>query len=177
MDIRHTRDDDIIAITRVVRNAFGSDIEARLVAELLADPSAEPRLSLLAVEGEQVLGHALFTRVTLDPPAPLEARILCPMAVQPGRQRDGVGSALLNRGLQLLRQAGVEAVFVLGHRDYYPRFGFEPACPLGLEPSHPVDNEYRPEWMVTALQPGALEGLRGRVSCSDTLNRGEYWGA
>jgi putative acetyltransferase len=160
----------------VERAAFGSDTEAELVRALLHDPSAQPVLSLLAREGARPVGHVLFTAARLreaSHPGPLA--ILAPLAVVPEAQGRGIGGALIERGLQLLRESGVDLVFVLGHPSYYPRHGFEPAGRAGLDAPFPIPAEHADAWMVLALRPELIGVVRGTVMCADTLNRPEYW--
>lgn len=149
---------------------------AGLVEALLADPSAEPRLSLLAEQAGEVLGHIFFTRATLSlDPGGLKAQLLSPLAVRPDAQRSGIGGALIREGLARLRQAGVDLVFVLGSPAYYPRFGFAP-CRAVAAP-YPIQPEHAEAWMVQALTPGALDRVRGAVlGCARALGRREYWG-
>ena len=178
MEIRETRADELAEVLRVEREAFGQEEEAELVVGLLADPSAEPRLSLVAIDGERTVGHVLFTRATLEaegPESDLELSILAPLAVAPEAQGKGVGGRLVEHGHGLLRQRGVDLVFVLGHPGYYPRFGFEPALPHGLEATYPILDAQSDAWMVLALRQGALEGVGGRVICADALNHPEMW--
>ncbi|MCW8139428.1 MAG: N-acetyltransferase, partial [Planctomycetota bacterium] len=119
---------EVEAIRRVNDAAFGRPDEGRLVDALRG--AARPFVSLVAREGDEVVGHALFTPVTVG--ATSSALALGPMAVVPGRQGVGVGSALVRAGLDACRALGHEVVFVLGHPGYYPRFGFVPAGPRGL---------------------------------------------
>ena len=108
-----------------------------------------------------MIGHALFTPVTVEGAgAPGLLLALGPMAVAPRHQRRGVGSALVEAGLESCRELGADAVFVLGHPDYYPRFGFEPAAPKGLRYDSP---RYDPYFMVRELRRGALAELEGLV--------------
>lgn len=147
---------EVEAIRRVNDAAFGRPDEGRLVDALRG--AARPFVSLVAREGDEVVGHALFTPVTVG--ATWSALALGPMAVVPGRQGAGVGSALVRAGLDACRALGHEVVFVLGHRDYYPRFGFVPAAPRGLRCKWPVPDDV---FLVTELAPGALAGRTGLV--------------
>jgi len=160
----------------VERSAFGDEEEAELVRALLSDPSAQPRLSLLAREGDRPVGHVLFTAARLKgPPHSGPIAILAPLAVVPDAQRRGIGGALIERGLQLLHEAGVSLVFVLGHPDYYPRHGFEPAGRLGLNPPFPIPDDNADAWMVQALRPNVIGALHGTVLCADELTKPELW--
>jgi putative acetyltransferase len=157
MEIRTETPSDVPDIRRVNEAAFGRTDEADLV-DRLRDRAAS-YIALIAVEGDAVVGHIAFSPVTMSPPhSTLSALGLAPMAVLPARQRRGVGSALVREGLAACRAAGTDAVFVLGHPDYYPRFGFEPAADRG------IGNEYGAPpkaFMVLALTPGALGGVSG----------------
>jgi putative acetyltransferase len=80
--------------------------------------------------------------------------------VLPDCQRLGIGSALVRHSLAAARQLGHRVVVVLGHAEYYPRFGFVPALPHGIEAPFPVRDE---SWMVCELVPNALRGVSGTV--------------
>jgi putative acetyltransferase len=164
IEIRAERPDDYDAVRRVNDSAFGRPQEGALVDALRA--AARPYVSLVAAEDERVVGHIFFSPVTFEPDGaaagapPPAAMGLAPMAVAPGLQRSGVGSRLVRAGLEECRRAGFAAVFVLGHADYYPRFGFSPAAPRGFRCEYDVPAEV---FMVTELTPGALAGRAGLV--------------
>ena len=157
MEVRPEEPGDAPAVRRVNEAAFERADEADLVDRLRGQASRY--LALVAVDEGEVVGHVAFSPVTFHPPRPaLSAFGLAPMAVRPDRQRDGVGSALVRAGLAACQEAGAGAIVVLGHPDYYPRFGFEPAA------SHGIGNEYGapPEaFMVLELAPGTLGGVSG----------------
>lgn len=160
----------------VESEAFGRDEEARLVKELLADPSAKPVLSLLAFKDNRAVGHILFTRARLTNIEDTESSvILAPLAVVPEVQKQGVGGKLINQGLKLLSEAGTDLVFVLGHPEYYPRYGFKPASHLGFEAPYPIPDKHTNAWMVQALRPGLIGSISGKVVCADAMNKPEYW--
>lgn len=117
--VRDERPADRAAVRDLVTAAFGTHLEARLVAELQADGDAA--LSLVATDGDAVIGHLLLSR--LD--APFRALALAPLAVQPGRHRQGIGGTLIREGLRRAAADGWDLVFVLGYPDYYLRFGFD----------------------------------------------------
>lgn len=151
--IRRETPADVAAIRRVNEAAFGQPDEARLVDALREQ--ATPFLSLVAEEEGRIVGHICFTPVEVG-----EAVILglAPMAVVPERQNQGIGSRLVEAGLEECRRAGFGAVVVLGHPDYYPRFGFAPAAPRGLRSEYDVPD---PVFMLLELVPGAAAGLEG----------------
>ncbi len=138
MQIRKASETDLETALTVERAAFGTEEEAALVHGLLADPSAQPALSLLAFEDHRAVGHILFTRAGVEGHPHLNASILAPLAVIPEFQKQGIGGALIRQGLQALAATGIDLVFVLGHPDYYPRHGFEPAGRRGFQAPYPI---------------------------------------
>ena len=176
MLIREASDSDLNDVLRVERLAFGRDEEAELVRALLSDTSAKPILSLLAFKNNLAVGHILFTTAYLTNNQSTTAiAILAPLAIVPEAQKQGIGGKLIARGLQLLSQSGVAMVFVLGHPEYYPRHGFQPAGRLGLEAPYPIPHEHSDAWMVRALRPNVIGSVYGKVICADALNKPEYW--
>jgi putative acetyltransferase len=177
--LTQSTESDLDALLRVEAQSFGEEAGAEiaeLVNALLDDPSAEPRLSLLAIRNEEAVGYILFTKAEiLSADQPVSAAILAPLAVVPEAQSQGIGGQLVREGLRLLSESGVELVFVLGHPGYYPRFGFRPAGELGFEAPYPIPEEAANAWMVQELCPGVIGRVRGIVACADALDRPEYW--
>ena len=128
--IRPEGPENAARIRRINELAFGQPAEADLVEKLRQACSSS--LSLVA-EDDAVVGHILFTPVVVES---AERSVLgmglAPMAVLPDRQRQGIGSQLVRRGLDILRERSCPFVVVVGHPEYYPRFGFEPASAHGL---------------------------------------------
>ncbi len=147
---------DDAAIARLNDAAFGTPGEAQLI-QALRD-SRVATIELVAVKDERVVGHILFRvlEVAVDGRA-VKTLALAPMAVEPSHHRQGIGSKLVHAGLDRARTDGWEAVIVLGHPRYYPRFGFS-AVPPHLQAPYSGD-----AFMALALKPGALDGQRGRV--------------
>lgn len=155
--VRPERPEDVATIRHVNVLAFAQPAEADLV-DILRDACREA-VSLVA-EDEGVVGHILFTPVTVDCDGRRVVGMgLAPMAVRPERQRQGVGTALVTRGLEVLRARGCPFVVVVGHPEYYPRFGFVPASTLGLTSQW----EGMPDATVMAvvLDAGAMTGVSG----------------
>lgn len=158
MIIREEIPGDADAVRVVNERAFGQPDEARIVDALRGVGDA---ISLVAVTDDRVVGHILFTPVAIDDADPrLSAMGLAPMAVLPEFQRRGFGSALVNAGLDACRAAGCDLVVVLGHPEFYPRFGFVVAAHHGLTCEYPVPSE---AFMAIELRPGGLAGARGLV--------------
>lgn len=157
LTIRPERSADVAAIRTVNERAFGQPDEAALVDAVRA--RGERRISLVAVDGRRLVGHILFTPVTIRGPDRVhEAVGLAPLAVDPGHQRRGIGSRLVARGLDWCRESGYRIAVVLGHPAYYPRFGFVPARRHGIRFELDVPDDV---FMVTELVPGALNGCTG----------------
>lgn len=148
---------DDAAIAEINDLAFDGPAEARLVAALRN--SGDAAIELVATDATAIVGHILFSvlDVTVDG-HPIRALALAPMAVHPDKQRTGIGGALIRAGLDQARRDGWEAVVVLGHPAYYPRFGFTPALARHLVAPFSGD-----AFMALALREGALDGRAGRV--------------
>jgi putative acetyltransferase len=157
MIIRREQPRDIAAIRFVDEQAFGGSVEADAI-DALRDRNAAT-LSLVAVIEDRVVGHLFFSPVTIEAPDRSWPGLgLAPLAVLPEYQRQGIGTALMHAGLEECRRLGHARVIVLGHPDYYPRFGFERASRCGVRFEFEAPDE---ACMILALQPGALDGVSG----------------
>jgi putative acetyltransferase len=155
--VRPEKPEDLETIRQVNRRAFGKEDEARLVDALRDGGYA--RLSLVAEEDGRVVGHILFSDLPIVKQAgTLHALALAPLAVLPEFQRQGIGSRLVRAGLRSCAEAGHKVVVVLGHPDYYPRFGF--SATLAKRLKSPFSG---PSFMALELTPGALAGVTGEV--------------
>jgi len=147
---------DVASIRALTTRAFGGTGEAVLVDRLRARGALV--VSWVAEYGGEVVGHVAFSPVALFGAPAVRCLGLGPMAVAPERQRGGVGSLLVRAGLARCRDLGGEAVVVLGHPEYYPRFGFLPASRFGVRCAWDVPDEV---FMALELCPGALRDARG----------------
>lgn len=153
------------AIRQVNRLAFGQDAEARLVDTLRE--GGYVRLSLVAEKDGQVVGHILFSDLPIITEAgTVPALALAPLAVLPTFQRHGIGSALVRNGLDACREQGHRIVIVLGHPEFYPRFGFSHEATTKLESPYSGKSSF----MALELAPGALAGVGGRVEYPPPFN-------
>lgn len=153
IEIRDERPDDIDAIREVNRQAFSQEQEGRIVDALRDNGGV--LLSLVAVVNGVVVGHIMFSPLSVGAAT---GAGLAPMAVLPGHQRQGIGSQLVEQGLARLNEAGCPFVVVLGHPDFYPRFGFRPAAEYGLTCEWDVPREV---FMATVLRPESAASLIG----------------
>jgi putative acetyltransferase len=147
--IRHVRTADHAAIRQVVAAAFEQPDEADLVERLRE--AGDVVFELVEEDAGEIVGHILYSRLWADREHLYAA--LAPLAVRPDRQRDGVGKRLTKASLETAREFGAQAVIVLGHPEYYPKFGFSP------EAAQKVNSPYSgsPAFMALALEPGALD--------------------
>ena len=152
---------DIDAIRKLNKRAFKGKNESKLVDAIRESDYFNQALSLVAVKDGKVVGHILFTPVKIkDLNSATPALALAPMAVLPEFQKQGIGAALVKHGLGECRRSGHKIIVVVGHPEYYPRFGFVKAGGKGLElPFEAADEVF----MALELAPGALDGVRGTV--------------
>jgi len=159
LTIRREAPEDFDAIRHVNEQAFGRAVEADLVDHLRS--RGVLTISLVATQDGEIVGHIAFSPVAVESgPASFEAITLAPIAVLPAHQRQGIGSQLVRAGLEECRQLGHEIVVVVGHPEYYPRFGFAPGKPRGIGCEFEAPDE---AWMVLELREGALAGRDGIV--------------
>ncbi len=157
--IREEITGDEASIREIGFLAFGDDGNICLVDVLRASPAYDRELSLVAVTSDRIVGHILFSPMTINTQhGEVPALYLGPVAVRPELQRQGIGSALMKAGLEKCRNQGHKIIVLCGHPEYYPRFGFMPARERGLEAPEWIPDE---AFMVLELETGALNGIRG----------------
>lgn len=166
-EIREETDEDIPAIRIINEQAFAQPAEANIVDKLRE--SCPGLLSLVAVLGGQVVGHILFSPAVINSNGiRIEGMGLAPVAVLPAFQNRGIGSALILRGLDILRGKDVPFLIVLGHADYYPRFGFEKASRYGIVSQwEGIPDE---AFMILMLTPEAMKDVSGVARYRDEFN-------
>lgn len=164
MRVRPETEADSAAVRAVNEAAFDTPAEADLV-EALRRRNASLVSLVAEVEGV-VVGHILFSPVSLIGHKDLNLVGLAPMAVVPDRQRKGIGSSLVRQGLARCKDLGFCAVVVVGHTEYYPRFGFVPAHRYGLRCEYDVPAGV---FMVAELEVGALNSASGLVRYDDAF--------
>jgi putative acetyltransferase len=156
--IREERPDDLSAVHLLLRQAFGRDDEAKLVSRLRDDGAIA---AALIAEGDgNIVGHLVLSWLpTQIDGRPVRAVALAPMAVRPAQQRRGVGSRMVAASIAKAKEIGAEAIIVLGHPAYYPRFGF--SSDLAVKLAAPFSG---PAFMALELVPGAVAGVSGTVA-------------
>jgi len=164
--IRSELPEDVEAIYSLNQEAFEGTAEANLVNNLR--PSNAMILSLVAIKNSEIVGHIAFSPVTIESDrATVNAVGLAPMAVSPEFHRNGIGSQLVEEGLNRIRTAGHDLVVVLGHPEYYPRFGFVPAKKYGIQWEQDAPEE---AFMIKELREGALKEVGGIVKYRPEFN-------
>lgn len=148
--IRPVREGDAAAVRHVHESAFLTPAEADLVERLRA--SGKAVIELVALDGDRVVGHILFSPIVLEPLAGTVGLGLAPLAVLPDHEKHGVGRRLIQNGLAECHKWGAGFVVVMGDPPYYGRFGFEPAEKYGLSSEYNAGNAF----MVFKLESGAL---------------------
>jgi putative acetyltransferase len=140
--VRQETKDDSAEVLEVVRLAFNRKVESQLVEKFRQNPKYIPELSLVAEYEGHVIGHILFfpIEVKVDRET-LQTLILAPLSVHPSYQRRGVGGELVTAGLVIVKQLGYHSVLVVGHPEYYPRFGFRRASEWGLSIKEAVPSD------------------------------------
>ena len=159
--VRRETSRDISQVRLINKLAFESPVEASIVDALRR--SCPDLISLVAENESDVVGHILFSPAVINRSdvGDIEGMGLAPMAVHPDSQRQGIGSQLVEQGLEILRQRGCPFVVVLGHPEYYPRFGFKPASQYGLACQwEGVPDE---AFMVLIMDKGKLDGVSGVI--------------
>ena len=165
--IRIEKSEDVLQVRKINEQAFETSAEANIV-DILRQ-TCPNSLSLVAEDENCVVGHILFSPAVVNSAGGrIEGMGLAPMAVLPGRQRQGIGSQLVKRGLEILRERGCPFVIVLGHPEYYPRFGFELASKYEL--SSQWDGVPDEAFMVMIMDHAPLKGVSGVAKYREEFN-------
>lgn len=169
--IRDEREQDIDKIWQINVEAFESQQEADLVNKLRN--SGVPYTSLVYEQNDDILGYIFFSPVHLIddttglPNSGLRIAGLAPMAVRPAFQNRGIGSKLVTAGLQRCMEEGYDAVIVLGHAHYYPKFGFSPAAGFGVKSEYDVPDDV---FMLLELSKGVFKDISGTIKYHEAFS-------
>src|SRR5438477_6775359 len=154
IEIREERPNDVAAVRDLNRRAFEQDQEGNIVDALRANGAA--LLSLVATVNDRVVGHIMYSPLSIG--GNVTGAALGPMAVLPERQRQGIGSKLVEAGNRKLKDAGCPFIIVVGHPNYYPRFGFGPASTHGIRCEWEVPDDV---FMLLVLDQATMQGVSG----------------
>jgi putative acetyltransferase len=153
IEIREERSGDVAAVRRLNKLAFAQDQEANIVDALRSNGAVA--LSLVATQDSRVVGHIMYSPASVGD---VIGAGLGPLAVLPERHRQGVGSSLVDAGNRKLKEAGCPFIIVLGHPNYYPRFGFRPAGAHGITCEWEVPDDV---FMLLVLDQAQMQGVSG----------------
>ena len=156
-------------ISNVIQQAFlaeeiSNHQEQYVVQKLRASDAYMPSLSLVALDGEKVIGHMMLSKVHIvEGEQRVPSLALAPLSVHPNYQRQGIGTRLMHEALKRAKELPYEFIIVLGHPDYYQRFGFQKASDWHIKAPFPVPDE---AFMALPLTPNARQHVRGTVHYS-----------
>jgi putative acetyltransferase len=154
VEVREESPGDVAPIRNVNKRAFGQDQEGNIVDALRSNGAA--RLSLVATLNGRVVGHIMYSPVSAN--GEVTGAALGPMAVLPEHQRQGIGSRLIETGNRKLQDAGCPFIVVVGHANYYPRFGFRPASTHGIKCEWEVPDDV---FMLLVLDQAKMRAVSG----------------
>ncbi|MED0992146.1 N-acetyltransferase [Bacillus nitratireducens] len=169
--IRQEKKNDYRKTEEVVQQAFLNEEfsdkkEHELVKRIRECDAFIPELSLVAVD-EGIVGHILLSKITIEQDGTsVESLALAPVSVARGHQKKGIGGKLIGAALEKAKELGYGAVVVLGHPEYYPKFGFKKASEWNIKAPFEVPDEV---FMVMELRENALEGVEGVVQYSSAF--------
>jgi putative acetyltransferase len=165
--IREEKVEDIEQIRIINEQAFGQPAEASIVDRLRQN--CPDLLSLVALDGDEIVGHILFSPAKIEGSTKtIEGMGLAPMAVLSAYQHQGIGTLLVNRGIEMLKSRGCPFIIVLGHAEYYPRFGFEQASLHGI--CSQWDGVPDEAFMILILEKAAMKGVLGVARYRDEFD-------
>ncbi|MCI9061206.1 MULTISPECIES: GNAT family N-acetyltransferase [Romboutsia] len=172
INIRVEQELDYKIVEDVIENAFlnaelTDNQEHNLVNRLRKSSEFIPELSLVAEIDNKIVGHILFTKINIESnKESFESLALAPLSVLLDYQNKGVGKALMNYGLEVAKNLGYESVVVLGHENYYPKFGFKKASEFDIKPPFEVPDE---AFMALELNENGLKNVSGIVKYSNAF--------
>lgn len=170
MKIRQEQKSDHKKVYEINKQAFNQEDESKLIEKIRVGENFVPELSLVAELDGEIVGHILFSKIKIVGKAEYESLALAPMAVVPELQKQGIGGELVKAGLEIVRKLGFESVIVLGHKDYYPKFGFEKASKWGVKCPFEVPDE---AFMAIELVEDSLKGKAGTVQYPEEFMEAE----
>ncbi len=162
--IRKEEEKDYKKVYEVNLLAFQQENESKLIEKIRKGENFVPELSLVAEIGDEIVGHILFSRIKIVGDSILESLALAPMAVIPEFQKQGIGTKLIKKGIEKAKELGFDSIIVLGHKEYYPKFGFTRALKWSIKCPFEVPDE---AFMAIELTERAFEDKAGTVKYPD----------
>jgi predicted N-acetyltransferase YhbS len=156
-----------IQIYEVNKLAFQQENEGKLIEKIRKSENFVPELSIVAEVDNRIVGHILFSKIIIIGNSDYESLALAPMAVIPEFQRRGIGSELIKIGMEKAKELGFDSIIVIGHKEYYPKFGFQRASRWDIKCPFEVPDDV---FMAIELTEKALEGKAGTVKYPDEFN-------
>jgi predicted N-acetyltransferase YhbS len=160
MIIRQEKNEDFKSIYEINYQAFKQKNESELIERIRSSKNFVPELSLIAEKNGKIVGHILLSKIKINGEKEYESLILAPLAVLPELQKQGIGEKLITEGLRKAKELGFSSVIVVGHKDYYPKYGFEKASKWNIKCSFKFPDE---AFMAIELNIGALTEKSGIV--------------
>ncbi|ADE38944.1 GNAT family N-acetyltransferase [Candidatus Puniceispirillum marinum] len=176
MNIRFAQETDLDSIQKVIETAF-SDEENKVIMNLVAELAKETTIpsikSLIAEKDNQVIGYVSYSPIFLKSDSTISGYILAPLAVSPEHQKQGVGSNLINSGIDMLTKDGVSVLVVYGDPEYYGRFGLKEEVGRSFMPPYPL--EYPFGWLGMTLKDTAIPDTPIKFECVAALSKPDMW--
>ena len=166
------RDDIVKAYLRTFLEEE-KDIVSKLAINLLFENTTPKTISLAAETSNSVVGHVAFSPVKIDNDNCVRGYILAPLGVIPKYQKQGIGSKLVESGIQTLSKMKVNILFVYGDPNYYRRFGFNTENAEKFIPQYKL--QYPPGWQAIILNEFSVESISRNLACVDSLNDSKLW--
>ncbi|HDR3886817.1 TPA: N-acetyltransferase [Bacillus cereus] len=170
--IRQEQQNDYSKTEEVVKEAFSNEEfsdkkEHELVKRIRECDAFVPALSIVAVD-EEIVGHIMLSKITIEQGGTtVDSLALAPVSVAPGHQKKGIGGKLIVAALEKAKELGYGSVVVLGHPEYYPKFGFKKASDWNIKAPFEVPDEV---FMAMELRENALQGVEGVVQYSSAFS-------
>ncbi|PGM59699.1 GNAT family N-acetyltransferase [Bacillus cereus] len=172
MTIRQEQKNDYRKTEEVVKQAFLNEefsdkTEHELVSRIRECDAFIPEVSIVAVD-EEIVGHIMLSKITIEQDGTsVESLALAPVSVAPSHQKKGIGGKLIAAALEKVKELGYGSVVVLGHQEYYPKFGFKKASDWNIKAPFEVPDEV---FMAMELRENALQGVEGVVQYSEAFS-------
>ena len=162
--IRKEEEKDYKKVYEVNCLAFQQEDESKLIEKIRKGKNFIPELSLVAEIDDEIIGHILFSKIKIVGDFVFDSLTLAPMAVIPEFQKQGIGSKLIKKGIEKAKELNFDSIIVLGHKEYYPKFGFQKASKWNIKCPFEVPEE---AFMAIELTEKAFEGKAGTVRYPD----------